>query len=148
MGGFYYFKVPNIGQVVLYSVIYQETTWKEDLYMRDVRYGIIAVDFDGTLCRDCYPEIGEANVPLIKYLKNQRKRGTKLILWTCRAGEKLNEAVEFCFRQGIVFDAVNENLPEIIELYGNDSRKISADLYIDDRSMNWEYEDLKFRSAY
>lgn len=100
---------------------------------------IIAVDFDGTLCRDCYPKIGEANEGLIRKLKELRMNGDRLILWTCRQGVPLEEALHFCLLRGLVFDAVNENLPEIVELYGTDSRKIYADVYIDDRSANpWE----------
>lgn len=34
------------------------------------------------------------------------------------------------------FDAVNENLPEMVEWYGNDSRKVHADCYIDDKCVN------------
>ena len=100
---------------------------------------IIAVDFDGTLCRDCYPKIGEANEGLIRKLKELRARGDRLILWTCRRGEQLEEALFFCLVRGLVFDAVNENLPETIETFGGDSRKIFADLYIDDRCAGpWE----------
>ena len=99
-----------------------------------INYNIIAVDFDGTLCAECFPYIGEPNLPLICALLEQKRLGKKLILWTCRCGERLSEAVEWCADQGLTFDAVNENLPEIIYLYGSDSRKITADLYIDDKS--------------
>lgn len=96
---------------------------------------IIAVDFDGTLCRDKYPLIGEANDGLIRYLKHQKKNGARLILWTCRNGERLSQAVEWCRGHQLEFDTVNENLPEILERYGGDSRKIFADIYIDDKSV-------------
>lgn len=96
---------------------------------------IIAVDFDGTLCEPCYPQIGEANQPLIDALLKRQYLGDKLILWTCRAGEHLADAVEWCKHQGLFFDAVNDNLEEIKELYQNNSRKITADLYIDDRGI-------------
>ncbi len=95
---------------------------------------IIAVDFDGTLCADCYPKIGAPNLRLIYILKELRKKGARLILWTCRCGEPLREALKWCAFYGLGFDAVNENLPEILEKYGSDSRKIFADIYIDDRS--------------
>lgn len=97
---------------------------------------IIAVDFDGTLCEDKYPEIGEANRNLIEYLIPARHYGCKLILWTSRSGDRLKEAVEWCKQQGLIFDAINENLPESIERFGGDSRKIFADQYIDDRADN------------
>lgn len=101
-----------------------------------MRGQIIAVDFDGTLCRDCYPKIGEANDRLICRLKERRAGGDRIILWTCRQGEQLEAALRFCFVRGLVFDAVNENLQEVIEEFGGDSRKIFADIYIDDRSVD------------
>ncbi len=98
-------------------------------------YRIIAVDFDGTLCYSNWPDLGEPNQPLIDYLKQWKEDGNKLILWTCRAGEALDRAVSWCRDQDLSFDAINDNLPEIIELYGNNSRKISCDYYIDDRAV-------------
>lgn len=95
----------------------------------------IAVDFDGTLCFSNWPELGEPNIALIEYLKNWRNNGNKLILWTCRAGEALENALSWCQEHELTFDAVNDNLPEVIELYGNNSRKISCDYYIDDKAM-------------
>ena len=97
-------------------------------------YKIIAVDFDGTLCYSNWPELGDPNTALIEYLKRFRAQGHKLILWTCRAGEALDNAVDWCRDLGLVFDAVNDNLPEIVALYGNNSRKITCDYYIDDRA--------------
>ena len=95
---------------------------------------IIAVDFDGTLCTECWPEIGAPNLRLIGELIYRRGMGDKLILWTCRAGEQLDNAVKWCKSFGLSFDAVNDNVPEIIEKYGSNSRKITADIYIDDKS--------------
>lgn len=93
---------------------------------------IIAVDFDGTLCENQYPEIGEPRYGTIMYLKNEQKNGTKLILWTCRVGGMLEDAVKWCSERRLIFDAVNENLPEIVEKFGADGRKIFANEYIDD----------------
>lgn len=98
-------------------------------------YKIIAVDFDGTLSFGEWPELGEPNKPLIEYLNKQQQAGNKIILWTCRAGDALKNALEWCDYQGLSFDAINDNLPEVVELYGNNSRKITCDLYIDDRSV-------------
>ena len=100
----------------------------------DLNYKIIAVDFDGTLCYSNWPELGAPNTMLIDYLLQEKAAGNKLILWTCRAGKALTDATEWCCEQGLTFDAVNDNLPEIVELYGNNSRKITCDLYIDDKS--------------
>lgn len=101
-------------------------------YHRD--YQIIAVDFDGCLCKDAWPEIGEANVELIARLIREREHGNKVILWTCRESEALDEAVEWCKERWLEFDATNANLPEMNAMYGNDSRKIGADVYIDDKA--------------
>lgn len=98
-------------------------------------YQIIGVDFDGTLCFSCWPECGEPNLPLIQQLKEMKQEGHKLILWTCRIGEALSKAVSWCREQGLEFDAVNDNLPEVVEFYGSNSRKITCDWYIDDRNM-------------
>ena len=98
-------------------------------------YTIIAVDFDGTLCYSNWPELGEPNRPLIEYLINQKRSGNKLILWTCRAGEALEKAVSWCRDHQLEFDAINDNLPEVIEMYGNNSRKITCDYYIDDKAV-------------
>ena len=98
-------------------------------------YTIIAVDFDGTLCYSNWPELGEPNKPLIEYLRAQQRSGSKLILGTCRAGEALERAVSWCREQNLTFDAVNDNLPEVVELYGNNSRKITCDWYIDDKAV-------------
>ena len=100
-----------------------------------IHFQTIAVDFDGTLCYSKWPDCGQPNQPLITYLQEWRRNGNKLILWTCRAGEALSKAVEWCKEQNLEFDAVNDNLPEIIELYGNNSRKITCDHYIDDRAL-------------
>ena len=101
--------------------------------MRD--YKIYAVDFDGTLCFSQWPKLGEPNTKLIEQLKCCKKKGDKLILWTCRDGKLLEEAVSWCGEKGLKFDAVNENLQEVIDIFGSNSRKISADFYIDDKSV-------------
>lgn len=96
---------------------------------------IIAVDFDGTLCENKWPEIGKPNNELITYLKEQKAAGAKLILWTCRVSEILEEAVKWSAEQGLLFDAVNENLPEVLQWMGGDTRKVFANEYIDDRNV-------------
>lgn len=96
---------------------------------------IIAVDFDGTLCQNKYPEIGEANEDMIRHIKLEKFRGSKIILWTCRNGKLLENAVKWCEDMCLEFDAVNENLPYIIEQFGGDTRKIFANEYIDDKNV-------------
>lgn len=105
-------------------------------------FNIIAVDFDGTLCENKWPEIGAPNKELIAYLKERQAAGDKLVLWTCRVGEILKNAIEWSAERGLIFDAVNENLPEVLEWMGGDTRKVFANEYIDDRNMFFR-PDLK-----
>jgi hypothetical protein len=96
----------------------------------------IAVDFDGCICTNAWPEIGEANVPLIAFLVRHRAHGGELILWTCREGAELDKAVNWCWGEwGLKFDALNENLPSWKAMFGNDTRKLGADYYIDDKAV-------------
>lgn len=97
---------------------------------------IIAVDFDGTIVEDRYPEIGKPMLFAIDTLKKMQQDGHRLILWTYRSGRKLQEAVDFMKSQGIEFYAVNRSFPEEPDqLDENTSRKIAADLFIDDRNL-------------
>ena len=99
---------------------------------------IYAVDFDGTLSFGDWPEVGPANKELISFLLSRKSCGDKLILWTCRVGTALQDAIDFCAQRGLVFDAVNDNLPEVVERYGANSRKITCDYYVDDRAITAE----------
>jgi len=101
---------------------------------------IYAVDFDQTLAFGMWPSAEKPNIDLINKLIEKQKHGDKIILWTCRAGKTLSEAVELCKNNGLVFDSVNENLPEMLDMYdNNDCRKIGADVYIDDKSITPEF---------
>jgi hypothetical protein len=95
---------------------------------------IIAVDFDGTIAEDRYPGIGKPMPFAFETLKMLQGDGHRLILWTYRTGEKLNEAVEFCREHGIEFYAVNKGFPEEDIQHLDTGRKIHADLFIDDRN--------------
>lgn len=95
----------------------------------------IAVDFDGTLVENQYPEIGKPIIFAFETIKKLQQEGHQIILWTYRHGRKLQEAVEFCEKNGIHFYAVNKSYPE--EQFDSEmSRKILADLFIDDRNIN------------
>lgn len=100
---------------------------------------IYAVDFDGTLAETKFPEIIAPISNMIDFCKELKKdRNNILILWTCRCGEDLAAAVEYCRDCGLEFDFINENVPENVEKFGNDSRKIFAHVYIDDKAVNPE----------
>ena len=95
----------------------------------------IAIDFDGCLCTEAFPEIGEPNWPVIQRAKQEQKAGAGLILWTVREGQLLQDALDACKRWGLAFDAVNESLPDWIAAYGNRPRKVGASEYWDDRAI-------------
>ncbi len=110
--------------------------YAQKLYNEGDEKMIFGVDFDGTLSFGQWPDTGEPNTGLINFLQERKERGDKLILWTCREGECLNAAVDWCASYGLNFDAVNDNLPEISKKYGCNSRKISCDFYIDDKAVS------------
>ena len=102
---------------------------------------IIAVDFDGTIVEHKYPEIGNELPFAIDTLRKLTEQQHRIILWTVRRGELLQQAVDWCKARGVEFYAVNKNYPEEeleeTTMYG----KINADLFIDDRNLgglpNW-----------
>ena len=96
---------------------------------------IIAVDFDGCLVENKFPDIGEPIWSTILDLRQEQQHGAKVILWTCRTKEKVEEAVQWCKDNEIHLDAVNENIPEMIEFFGGDTRKIVANEYWDDQAV-------------
>lgn len=96
---------------------------------------IIAVDFDGCLCESKWPDIGAPHQQVINELIRQQADGAKLILWTCREGKQLRAAVMWCLNHGLKFDAINDNLEENKEQYGNNSRKVFATEYWDDKNV-------------
>jgi hypothetical protein len=95
---------------------------------------IIAVDFDGTIVEDAYPAIGKPKLFAFDTLKKLQNEGHRLILWTYRSGKKLEEAVQFCESNGINFYAINASY-EDEEIDSEKSRKIHADIFIDDRNI-------------
>lgn len=99
---------------------------------------VYAIDFDGTLAETRFPEIIGPNKKMVAFVKTLKAAGHKIILWTSRSHADLENAVEWCQMQGLTFDAVNEPLPEQIAKWNNDTRKVYADYYIDDKAMTVE----------
>lgn len=96
---------------------------------------VLAVDFDGTIVTHRYPEIGTEIDGAFETLKDLKKNGYTLILWTVRDGQLLDEAIEFCHQHGLNFYAVNNEHPNEVFNPKYMSRKIVADYYIDDRNI-------------
>lgn len=100
---------------------------------------IYAVDFDGTLCENIWPEIGQPNIPLINFLKSEQEKGAKVILWTMREGTLLWDAIKWLSEYNFQPDVINDNTPEMKAAYGNNPRKVFANVYIDDHNAKIDY---------
>lgn len=96
---------------------------------------IIAIDFDGTLVEDKFPFIGEPREWVWSSVKEAQRCGVKIILWTSRDNERLKDAVEFCVSRGLHFDAINDNLDECKVMFNNNTRKVYANEYWDDKAV-------------
>lgn len=97
---------------------------------------IYAIDFDGTIVKNKFPEIGELNPVAERFIRKLKERGDKWILWTMRSGKKLQEAVAFLDSHGLKPDAVNDNLPSVQAQFKDNPnpRKVFANVYIDDHN--------------
>jgi histidinol phosphatase-like enzyme len=104
---------------------------------------ILAIDFDGTIVEDEYPKIGKLRPNAKKFINKLSKEGYFIIIWTCRTQEYGFEAEQFLIENGIKFDEINKSCPANVEAFiGNDTRKVFANLYIDDKGLitipDWE----------
>lgn len=97
---------------------------------------IVAVDFDGTLVEDRFPDIGNEKAAMCDAIKRLQNFGVKTILWTSRTGKLLEDAVNWCEDNGFNFTKINENIDEVQELTGLDTRKVYANVYIDDKNFS------------
>ena len=100
---------------------------------------VIAIDFDGCISENKWPGCGRPNLAVIEEAKREKRMGTKLILWSCRSGKDLDDAVEYCRSFGLEFDAVNDNVDERKDAYMNNCRKVWADEYWDDHAVLKKY---------
>ena len=115
----------------------------------------IAVDFDGTIVTHEYPNIGKEIPFAVQTLKMLQDDGHKLILWTVREGNLLRDAIQWCREKGLEFYAANKDYPEEEEQNNNHySRKLKADIWIDDRNIgglpDWGtiYQIIKNKKTY
>ena len=92
--------------------------------MRRYRNRIIGVDFDGTLAisKGTYPKITGEIPEVIEYVKGEQANGAQLILITMREDKELEDAVAWCKERGLVFDAINDNLPLLKEFFENNTQ--------------------------
>lgn len=106
---------------------------------------IYAIDFDGTIVEDKYPDIGQLNADAVMFIHELKATGHTFILHTCRHGKELFEAIAFLWEHDLAPHHINSNVPELIAKYG-DCRKIYADYYIDDHNVGgvvWPFETLE-----
>jgi len=94
---------------------------------------IFAIDFDGTIVQDKYPAIGVLQPYARDVINRLHEEGHYIIIWTCRTGDHLTNAVNFLLASGIKFDRVNDHEPNNCLQYGPHARKVFADYYIDDK---------------
>ena len=107
-----------------------------------------AIDFDGTLVVNAYPEIGAPKLDMIEKAKRLQAEGHTLILWTCRTGELLKKAVDFLKIYGLVFDYVNDHNISYVKAFGEGGKKVGADYYVDDRCLSMQdFLDWEFVSV-
>jgi len=98
----------------------------------------VAFDFDGTLCENRFPEIGEPKKEMIKLLEIFHENNWNIIIWTCRSNEYQEKMGKWLDAKNIPYDYINEN-PDTY--FKNESRKIYADIYIDDKAVfTWSVE--------
>ena len=102
---------------------------------------IIAIDFDGTIVTDQYPAIGQLKPNAKEVIQQLKAEGHYIIIWTCRANDAMHHVHEFLIEQQIPFDRINKNNPENVKQYGSDTRKVYADVYIDDKGLHELPED-------
>lgn len=96
---------------------------------------IIAVDFDGTIVKNRWPEIGEINEHIVEEMRKEDKNGTVIILWTCRTGKELENAIKFCYENDIPIDYANENCEWVKNHFDGEGIKVFAHKYIDDKAV-------------
>jgi hypothetical protein len=95
----------------------------------------LAIDFDGTICELAWPEVGAMKPEADIYIRKLYAEGHSIIINTCRTGKFEGMAQDFLDEAGIPYHMINSNLPALVALYGQDCRKISADIYIDDKCL-------------
>ncbi|MCT4545090.1 MAG: hypothetical protein N4A63_16290 [Vallitalea sp.] len=118
--------------IVMFALIFISAR-KQRKKILDMQYKkIVAIDFDGTIVEDEFPNIGAIKQETVDRMLIEKARGSVLIIWTCRGGTRLREAVKFLKTNNIPFDYVNRNP---LNPLGDTTRKLYADEYWDDKAV-------------
>jgi hypothetical protein len=96
---------------------------------------VLAIDFDDTIVTTEWPEIKGLRKGAKEVINQLYQDGHQIIIWTCRTDKTQDEAEKFLVANGIMYHRINQNCPILCDKFGNDSRKIGADLYIDDKGI-------------
>lgn len=106
--------------------------------VKDGYKAVISVDFDGIVAECDYPRIGNLREGASYYINKLIDEGYGIVINTCRSGKFQTDAEDFMAIHNVKYHHINENFPFLIDYYNGDSRKISADVYIDDKSIFWD----------
>ena len=102
---------------------------------REKQHLILVIDFDGTICEHSFPEVGKMRPEADYFINKLFDEGHEIVINTCRSGIYEGLAETFLRENKIHFHYINSNMPHLIEQYGQDCRKISGDIYIDDKCL-------------
>lgn len=111
----------------------------QPIYIQE-QFMVISIDFDGTVVEHRYPKIGEEIPHATETLRKLMEDGHKLVLWTVREGPLLEEAINWCRERGVEFSAINETLRADTNEHSNNTRKIDADIYVDDCNIGGRFD--------
>lgn len=108
-----------------------------------MKYKYIAIDFDGTIVDEAFPNIGQVKPHAKRVMQKIQQYGGVITIWTCRTGIDETNCIDFLTDNGIPFDYFNCNPQELIDRYGTIPRKLGADIYIDDKTMFYNIDWLE-----
>jgi hydroxymethylpyrimidine pyrophosphatase-like HAD family hydrolase len=97
-----------------------------------IKHKYFAIDYDGTLCDEHLKPLPNA----IHTMQRIKENGGEIAIWTCRTGMDLKVAIKTLDQYNIPYDTVNDTLPGFMEMWGNNGRKIFADVYVDNASIH------------
>lgn len=122
---------------------------------------LIAIDFDETIVYSHpFPTIKRIKKGAKKYINKLYHQGYHITIWTCRTDKDeckdATNAALFLIENGINFHLINNCHPALIKAFGNNTRKIAVDMYIDDKNLwlfgipswFWLYRLIKFKSFF
>jgi len=99
-------------------------------------YPVFAIDYDDTIVDSNWPGAGSVKEGALETINWFKKCGVYIIIWSCREMKSDKDAAKSVLKKsGIIYDKFNENCPELIDKFHADSRKIGADLYIEDKTL-------------